>query len=414
MTKRTAPYRHPDKSPCWTKNCSRGNLASNDIKKYDLQRALAATYGENFTHIDNIAPIEDFMLAIKNKEISASPHPTLPYLLLKYSQETQYKKNWTDVTLAARGLIINTETGEIVARPFTKFFNYSEHVTPEELMTGPFTVADKLDGSLGISYNTPNGINISTAGGFQSEQGKWATEYYKETYEGRWTPKSNLTYMWEIIYPENRIVVNYGDKKDLYLLGAVDKRTGRSVPLKEITEWKGKRADEYPEMKNFTDVINSPDRENREGYIVHFTETDTRVKIKHDEYIKVHRFATGVNSRRIWEAMAKGDDMEKYKSTAPEEFEDYIKSTQSKIQKQYDAKVDEIRVAHKNIVEKLPANYTKRDLVEQSKDNKLFHYILNYETTKEVTGRYSEKLWDQIKPPFEKSLWQEQTNIPSE
>ncbi len=143
---------------------------------------------DEVTTIDSIASQEEFDKAVANREITRSRHPEYPFSIYKYSQSTTYSKNWNDITLSSRGLIVNDETGEILARPFTKFFNYSEHNTPPELMTGKVTVAEKLDGSLGILYRTPDGMRISTAGGFQSAQADHATEIYRERYDGKWKP----------------------------------------------------------------------------------------------------------------------------------------------------------------------------------------------------------------------------------
>ena len=41
-------------------------------------------------------------------------------------------------------------------------------------------------------------------------------------------PKPGKTYLFEIIYPENRIVVDYGDYKGLVLIDVIDNETGKS------------------------------------------------------------------------------------------------------------------------------------------------------------------------------------------
>ncbi len=38
------------------------------------------------------------------------------------------------------------------------------------------------------------------------------------------------TYLFEIIYPENRIVVNYGDVEELVLLAIIDNATALDLP----------------------------------------------------------------------------------------------------------------------------------------------------------------------------------------
>jgi hypothetical protein len=77
-------------------------------------------------------------------------HPTLDLTIWNYSPKVQYEKLWDDITMQCRGLITNSR-GEIVARPFKKFFNYEEH-SPEEIPNESFEVFEKMDGSLGIIF----------------------------------------------------------------------------------------------------------------------------------------------------------------------------------------------------------------------------------------------------------------------
>ena len=58
-------------------------------------------------------------------------HPTLDLTIWNYSPKVQYERLWDDITIQSRGLVTNSK-GEIVARPFKKFFNYEEH-EPKDL-----------------------------------------------------------------------------------------------------------------------------------------------------------------------------------------------------------------------------------------------------------------------------------------
>src|SRR3990167_7052542 len=68
--------------------------------------------------------------------------------IYNYTHRVQYDKSlWDDVTMNCRGLILDVQQEKIVARPFRKFFNVSEHLAqglpiPEELPI----VAEKYDG----------------------------------------------------------------------------------------------------------------------------------------------------------------------------------------------------------------------------------------------------------------------------
>ena len=65
-------------------------------------------------------------------------HPTLPLSIWNYSRTCQYDRLWDDVTLNCRGLVLDNE-GNVIAKPFPKFFNYEEH-TAEEIPNELFEV----------------------------------------------------------------------------------------------------------------------------------------------------------------------------------------------------------------------------------------------------------------------------------
>lgn len=47
-------------------------------------------------------------------------------LIFNYNTMAQYEGRWNFFERVSRGLIINHQTGEIVARAFDKFFNWGE------------------------------------------------------------------------------------------------------------------------------------------------------------------------------------------------------------------------------------------------------------------------------------------------
>ena len=75
-------------------------------------------------------------------------HPTLPLTIWNYTPAVQYGEKWDEVTLQCRGLVTGTE-GNVVARPFKKFFNLEEN---KHTPTSDFEVFDKMDGSLGLMF----------------------------------------------------------------------------------------------------------------------------------------------------------------------------------------------------------------------------------------------------------------------
>lgn len=296
------------------------------------------------------------------KLITVRTHPdhNVDLYIANYTPQVQFDKLWGKHPLLplCRGLIFDG-TGHVIARPFSKFFNYGEYDGP--LPTGPFEVTEKMDGSLGIVYPQGNGsFAVATRGSFASDQAIKGTEMLRALY-GRYSAYDPLnqgplfnrdyTYLFEIIYPANRIVVNYGDKEELVLLAVIDIETGRDVPR---DEW-------YMEMREYFDVApHYPDAAavhelevdpDKEGYVVRFLENDLRLKVKGAEYLRLHKVLTGVNARTIWQALNNGDNIEAWMMELPDEFCTYIRTTASKLQDDYDRKAAAVWRIYDRIME---------------------------------------------------------------
>src|SRR5699024_9184139 len=144
--------------------------------------------------------------------VYSQTHPTLNLSIWNYTNKTQYENYWTDITLSARGLVLNNTTGEVVSKGFDKFFNFSENKTelPDDINN--VTIYEKLDGSyIGLFYYDDRWI-INSRGSFNSDQSKMAEDIIEKK-DLSFLDK-NLTYCFELIHPDNRICVDYGDKKD--------------------------------------------------------------------------------------------------------------------------------------------------------------------------------------------------------
>jgi len=254
-------------------------------------------------------------------------HPTLDLTIWNYTPKVQYESLWDDITLRCRGLITNSK-GQIIARPFVKFFNYEELVgnkwkyslIPDE----HFEVFEKMDGSLGIVFNYNNKWNVATRGSFISEQSIMGTEILKQ-YD---VSKLDIeyTYLFEIIYPENRIVVDYGGIDTMVLLGAI-----RTIDDVEINI----HDDYYPKyfnvVKSYTtwgedwEMLKKEIQNDREGYVIRFS-GGMRMKIKGDEYCRLHKVLTNITSRDIWEYLKDGKSFDEVLEKVPDEFYKWVKN----------------------------------------------------------------------------------------
>lgn len=273
---------------------------------------------------------------LENKMISHRKHPTLPLHIYNYTHKAQYEPTWGDGVIDyCRGLIVNDDY-EIVSRPFKKFHNLNTLSIPEtmfeNLPLAPFFTAEKLDGSLGIYYDDGDGGAVASRGSFTSEQAKFATRWFKENiFHSFWY--EHETPLFEIIYPENRIVVDYGAWAGLRLIGLMNKETGIEVPWPMVAF---RAAGVIAVPKDYSHIplykILGIETENSEGFVITFS-TGLKVKVKMKEYQEIHRVVSGTNPRVIWEKLK--SDQPLIERKLPEKFKEWLAQWTSKLKGQF-------------------------------------------------------------------------------
>ncbi len=332
--------------------------------------------------------------AIQERLVVARKHPSAPLTILNYTERCQYERGlWSPVTLACRGLI-HDDAGRIVARPFRKFFNYGQAEGGEFDPTARVRVTDKMDGSLGILYRSDEGMSLATRGAFVSEQAYRGTMMWRAKW-GRFVAPEGWTFLFEIIYPGNRIVLDYGATEELVLLGAVDIATGRSVgPNHPACDWYGPaRAAEFPYL-TLADALTASPRENAEGLVVHFIDTDERLKIKQADYVALHKIVTGLNERTVWEHVAAGKPVGELLAALPDEFHGWVSEVAARLLATVENDAAEVERAYSMILGTLPADASRKDFALKAKEHdRRGELFLRHD------GRdYSRALWDRCRP----------------
>ena len=347
-------------------------------------------------------------------------HPTLPLSIYNYTQATQYAAKWDEVTLACRGLITDDVTGKVIVKPFSKFFNYEE--MPNEV---PWTsseyvyVQEKMDGSLGILFNYNGEWIMATRGSFTSEQAIRGMEILRSKYIlDAFEP--SVAYICEIIYPENRIVVNY-KKEKITFLGAVINWTFTGWKESDWNELHWTTAQAYFKMSGIkaNDIVKTKqifrqdlghdlykelkalNTENREGYVLRFHPSNTRVKIKFDDYVKLHRVLTNCSSYDIWENLMKfGKLPEEFLTDVPDEFYDWVKKTEVMLNKQYNFTM-RLYMAYASSILR-DGMLTQKEVAERVLEIKDVNHGLIFSIANGKTEKINETIWKMIKPEYEK------------
>lgn len=227
------------------------------------------------------------------KKVKRQQHPTEPLSIWNYSESTQFKRWWDHVTLQCRALVTDTE-GNVVARSFPKFFNENE--VPYK-PTKTWKVYEKLDGSLGLLFSFRGKWIFSSRGSFTSEQARMGWKILSDKHAGIFSHLDvDVAYTFEIIYPANRIVVDYGQEEKLVFLAAFDRtEVEHTEGARGVMENAGVpvvRELNLPAGTTLSDLLHH-DRANEEGYVVRFTD-GKRVKIKFPRYIALHKVMSNV------------------------------------------------------------------------------------------------------------------------
>ena len=317
--------------------------------------------------------------------VTKRKHPEEDLFILNYTSKTQYERVWNDFTEQCRGLIVDSSMA-IRSRCFRKFFNYDE-VLPQvnkRISEGvKFDVFEKMDGSLGILYWIKDKPFIATRGSFESDQAVKATKILHERYHNAPIDK-NLSYLFEIVYPENRICVDYKSLEDIIFLSAFETVSGKEVDIDS-------RPFSRAEKKDFSirfDEIKLLDYSNKEGFVVRFAD-GFRFKIKFDNYVRLHSLIFTLSSRSVWDALRHGQEL--LLDGIPDELFGWVKTCKEGILSERDNILREAR----SIFE------STKEMDRKSFASKVLDSGLSPILFKMLDGKsYDEIVWKMVEPEY--------------
>ena len=153
---------------------------------------------------------------------------------LNFNREAFNKKKWNDLTIKARGLFVDKDSGEVKIRSYNKFFNFGErHVNLgylKKYATYPIRAFKKYNGFLGLASVVNNEVVLTSK---SVTSGK-----YKDIFQDIWNKvesevrellkqtmiENNCTAVFEVVSPEyDPHIIKY-DKEHLYLLDFIENK----------------------------------------------------------------------------------------------------------------------------------------------------------------------------------------------
>ena len=197
-----------------------------------------------------------------------------------------------------RGIIFDTATGEIIRRPFHKFFNVNEreetqaHVVD---LSRPHAILEKLDGSM-IAPFMVNGQMIWGTKMGATEVAAPVEEFVRNNPDyvilANGLLPAGLTPIFEWCSRKQRIVLDY--REDRLILTAIrNMKTGSyesHETLMDFGEVFGipvvRAYEPETDMKEFVETVR--DMEDVEGFVVRFADGNM-LKLKCDWYVQIHK-----------------------------------------------------------------------------------------------------------------------------
>lgn len=224
-------------------------------------------------------PILDYL--IKCGYITKARHPTADLFLYNYTDRCKKEEYWNDVTLWCRGLILNSKN-EIQYHPLKKFFEYQQLYSEFVPEADNYKIYEKKDGFLGIMYWVNGFPFITTRDSFTSLPAiKANTLLYSKYYNFLTHLNPKYTYLFEIVYPNDLLIIDYGQTADLFLISLYDNEKKQEILLDHVNA-------PFPRvrlfnMKQTLPQLLSHNSPNEEGYVLLYP-SGFRLKIKFINY----------------------------------------------------------------------------------------------------------------------------------
>lgn len=353
----------------------------------------------------------EILRLIEEGYLMTNKHPEYPLEILNYTRKTQFEREWNEYTLLSRGLIIDAMS-DVIALPFKKFFNYEEivgHPTYPNVSINQYEIYDKMDGSLGIIFYYDGIWHIATRGSFTSDQAKRGKEILKKHDLFRLNPDN--TYLVEIIYPENRIVVNYNGAEKLVLLGIMNRETGYDYTYDEMLE---KVAIEWPSVdvvKRYDSVddinlLKARNFENEEGYVMRLRGSNFRMKCKFEDYCRLHSIITNISTKDIWACLRDGRDINELINNTPDEFDNWVRDQITLLNEQF-RDIEYKERARVQLIKELMVDPTsKKEFAEIINRTSNKYYGNSAIAFRMFDGKnYDNVIWRMIEPKFSKPFF---------
>lgn len=222
--------------------------------------------------------------------------------------------SWNEQNLILRSVVYRKEDFFPISLSFKKFFNWGEQPTLSEVprSLNNSTIVEKLDGSTCIVSKYKEKFILRTRGtvdAFNLDNGH-ELELLKTKYPNVYSPTNitkfvdeetwDFSLLFEWVSPLQRIVINYGDEPDWYLVGMV-RHTDYSLATQDQLDYIAKVNNfKRPLTYTFNNIVEMlmeiENWKGKEGVVVYSSGGQTLHKCKAAHYLMLHRLKSELSS----------------------------------------------------------------------------------------------------------------------
>lgn len=229
--------------------------------------------------------------------IAVYRHPEHPLVGLKYQP---HAPRVHPIVRECRGLVLEADSWEVVAKPFDRFFNAGED--PEGLAAFNWRrcwCQAKEDGALLIAYAYRGAWHVNTSGSFGlsragSSGRTWAELFWRATGLGPGRLDPLCTYVWELCSPHIQVVRAY-PQTTAFLLSMFEAATCRELAVEDVDREAARLGVRRPEsyrlgsMAEVAEFLAGKERDDPtfEGVILR-DDAGLRLKVKSRTYLAAH------------------------------------------------------------------------------------------------------------------------------
>ena len=256
----------------------------------------------------------EFVAELRKNKKDINEHVFGDISSFNFSRDVFFSGRWNDITTAARGLFIDTKSGEIVARGYEKFFAHNERVFNNDIFIRkniqlPVSVYEKYNGFLGLVGVHAGKLLFCSKSQIGGPHCAWLEKIFRDSFNAdkeeelvKWLTDNNSCMAFEVIDPANDPHIVKYEKPQVILLDVL-KRTRKFEALSydELLDFAMKfgltakeKVAEIDDVSKLLDYINEMENDEtpgKEGVVISDA-ADYHIKVK-TQWYKDWKFMRG-------------------------------------------------------------------------------------------------------------------------